>query len=189
MKRYWTPLQAVSLFPRTKKDYFASNRAAGLPQGWSRRVEKWRKPPFRHGKFGKPEVARICRELILLAKSIPYPVGKSAEYKWKSEGLRPLRHLPGDCLTVQGLPIGQVYFYGMLPSCQPLWRRPAQQVPSPCAVSALNAVFARTLSMAKAYQILKRASRNISGWLFAIHCPGPVEPMGPREFMFLFPSG
>ena len=52
--------------------------------------KKWQMPLFRGSKFGQPEVARICKELILQAKSTTREAGLHEE---KSEGLRPLRHL------------------------------------------------------------------------------------------------
>ena len=52
--------------------------------------KKWQMPLFRESKFGQPEVARICKELILQAKSTTREAGLHEE---KSEGLRPLRHL------------------------------------------------------------------------------------------------
>lgn len=182
-------MQAVFLFPRTKKDYCTSNRAAGLPQGMPGVLQRRRKPPWRHGKFGEPEVARIGRELILRAASMPRPAVKAAGYNCKPEGLGPLRHLPCDCLTIQGLPMGQVYF---------LWHAfPLPALPAPpCLESVLTLRGFRLEpgghagpSMDKAYQLPKRTSRSISGWLLAIHCPGPVSSMGSRAFMFLFPSG
>ncbi|HIR77821.1 MAG TPA: hypothetical protein IAD38_02340 [Candidatus Egerieenecus merdigallinarum] len=36
---------------------------------WSSVSEEWQTPLFRESKFGQPEVARICKELILQAKS------------------------------------------------------------------------------------------------------------------------
>ena len=55
--------------------------------------KKWLKPLFRGSKFGQPEVARICKELILQAKSTTREAGKAGLHEEKSEGLRPLRHL------------------------------------------------------------------------------------------------
>ena len=43
--------------------------------------KKWRLPLFRGGKFGQPEVVRICMELILQAKSTTRPGGKAAGYE------------------------------------------------------------------------------------------------------------
>ena len=48
--------------------------------------KKWLKPLFRGSKFGQPEVARICKELILQAKSTTqqgavFPQGKTAVAK------------------------------------------------------------------------------------------------------------
>ena len=55
--------------------------------------KKWQMPLFRGSKFGQPEVARICKELILQAKSTTREAGKAGLHEEKSEGLRPLRHL------------------------------------------------------------------------------------------------
>ena len=55
--------------------------------------KKWQTPLFRESKFGQPEVARICKELILQAKSTTREAGKAGLHEEKSEGLRPLRHL------------------------------------------------------------------------------------------------
>ena len=48
--------------------------------------KKWQTPLFRESKFGQPEVARICKELILQAKSTTqqgavFPQGKTAVAK------------------------------------------------------------------------------------------------------------
>ena len=48
--------------------------------------KKWQMPLFRGSKFGQPEVARICKELILQAKSTTqqgavFPQGKTAVAK------------------------------------------------------------------------------------------------------------
>ncbi len=45
------------------------------------RVEKVAKATFSESKFGQPEVARICKELILQAKSTTRPGGKAAGYE------------------------------------------------------------------------------------------------------------
>ena len=55
--------------------------------------KKWQTPLFRGSKFGQPEVARICKELILQAKSTTREAGRAGLHEEKSEGLRPLRHL------------------------------------------------------------------------------------------------
>ena len=39
--------------------------------------KKWQMPLFRGSKFGQPEVARICKELILQAKSTTREAGKA----------------------------------------------------------------------------------------------------------------
>ena len=39
--------------------------------------KKWQTPLFRGSKFGQPEVARICKELILQAKSTTREAGKA----------------------------------------------------------------------------------------------------------------
>ena len=39
--------------------------------------KKWQTPLFRESKFGQPEVARICKELILQAKSTTREAGKA----------------------------------------------------------------------------------------------------------------
>ncbi len=39
--------------------------------------KKWQMPLFRGSKFGQPEVARICKELILRAKSLTREAGKA----------------------------------------------------------------------------------------------------------------
>ena len=56
------------------------------PAGDFRVSEKWFSPLFRESKFGQPEVARICKELILQAKSTTqqgavFPQGKTAVAK------------------------------------------------------------------------------------------------------------
>ena len=43
--------------------------------------QKWFSPLLRGSKFGQPEVVRICKELILQAKSTTAPVGKAAGYE------------------------------------------------------------------------------------------------------------
>ena len=39
--------------------------------------KKWQMPLFRGSKFGQPEVARICKELIMQAKSMTREAGKA----------------------------------------------------------------------------------------------------------------
>ena len=55
--------------------------------------KKWQTPLFRGSKFGQPEVARICKELILQAKSMTREAGKAGLHEEKSEEPQPLRHL------------------------------------------------------------------------------------------------
>ena len=43
--------------------------------------KKWLTPLLRGSKFGQPEVARICKELILQAKSTTRPAGKAVGYE------------------------------------------------------------------------------------------------------------
>ena len=49
-------------------------RLRPLPHSVSK---KWQTPLFRESKFGQPEVARICKELILQAKSTTREAGKA----------------------------------------------------------------------------------------------------------------
>ena len=77
------------------KDWVAGNTKK-TRERWFLRFsvsKKWQMPLFRGSKFGQPEVARICKELILQAKSTTREAGKAGLHEEKSEGLRPLRHL------------------------------------------------------------------------------------------------
>ena len=80
--------------PNSPRQAVRGKRQSGsLAQGAARVSKKWQMPLFRGSKFGQPEVARICKELILQAKSTTREAGKAGLHEEKSEGLRPLRHL------------------------------------------------------------------------------------------------
>ena len=72
---------------RARKDSFLQRSETGAHTGARLSVsKKWQTPLFRESKFGQPEVARICKELILQAKSTTqqgavFPQGKTAVAK------------------------------------------------------------------------------------------------------------
>jgi len=62
-----------------KKAWLTQNRGNATPAFSV--SQKWFLPLLRGSKFGQPKVIRICKELILQAKSTTRPVGKAAGYE------------------------------------------------------------------------------------------------------------
>ena len=81
--------------PNSPRQAVRGKRQSGsLAQGAAQRVEKVADATFSRKQIRWTErVARICKELILQAKSTTREAGKAGLHEEKSEGLRPLRHL------------------------------------------------------------------------------------------------